>query len=311
MESPYITFDREEWKKLRDSTPLTISDEELTRLQGLNETLSITEVTDVYLPLSRLLNLYVGATQELYQATNTFLGNQTAKVPFIIGIAGSVAVGKSTTARILQTLLSRWPNHPKVDLVTTDGFLYPNRILEERGLLKRKGFPESYDIRRLIDFLSGVKSGLPEVVAPVYSHLAYDVLPDEVQVIRQPDVLIVEGLNVLQTPMDENRRHVSEVFVSDFFDFTIYVDAKEEDLIQWYVDRFKLLRNTAFRNPCSYFHRYAGLSDQEAEEVAMNIWREINGVNLRQNILPTRGRARLILEKGPHHLVQRVRLRKL
>lgn len=309
--SPFVTFNREEWKRLRASTPLTITDAELACLQGLNETLSMAEVTDIYLPLSRLLNLYVGATQELYHATNTFLGNPAAKVPFIIGIAGSVAVGKSTTARILQTLLSRWPNHPKVDLVTTDGFLFPNRILEERGLLKRKGFPESYDIRRLIQFLSGVKSGLPEVSAPVYSHLAYDILPDEVKTVRQPDVLIVEGLNVLQIPVDENQRQASEVFVSDFFDFSIYVDADEQDIMNWYIERFKLLRQTAFSNPASYFHRYASLSDEEATEVAAVIWNEINGVNLRHNILPTRGRAHLILEKGADHYVQSVKLRKL
>ncbi|QQE73597.1 type I pantothenate kinase [Brevibacillus composti] len=311
MASPYVTFSREQWRGLRASTPLTISDEELAYLQGLNERLSLSEVADIYLPLSRLLNLHVGATQELYQATHTFLGNLEKKVPFIIGIAGSVAVGKSTTARILQTLLSRWPNHPKVDLITTDGFLYPNRVLEERGLMKRKGFPESYNTGRLISFLCDVKSGVPEVAAPVYSHLVYDIVPDEWQLVREPDILIVEGLNVLQTPVDEKQRRLSEVFVSDFFDFSIYVDADEEAIKKWYIDRFKLLRQTAFSNPASYFRRYASLSDEEAIEVATGIWNEINGINLRNNILPTRGRARLILEKGEDHMIQTVRLRKL
>ncbi|PSJ95394.1 type I pantothenate kinase [Brevibacillus fortis] len=312
MASPYVTFNREQWSALRASTPLTISDNELSLLQGLNEKMSMTEVADIYLPLSRLLNLYVGGTQELYQATHTFLGNQDGKVPFIIGIAGSVAVGKSTTARILQTLLSRWPNHPKVDLVTTDGFLYPNKVLEDRGIMKRKGFPESYDLRRFINFLSDVKSGLPEVKAPVYSHLVYDIVPDEWQTVRQPDILIVEGLNVLQPPRgDENDTRISEVIVSDFFDFTIYVHAEEKHILQWYVERFKLLRQTAFSDPSSYFKRYASLSDEEATEVATGIWTEINGANLRQNILPTRVRAQLILDKGQDHRVQSVKLRKL
>lgn len=311
MASPYVTFNREQWRGLRASTPLTISDEELACLQGLNENMSMTEVSDIYLPLSRLLNLHVGATQELYQARHTFLGNEDAKVPFIIGIAGSVAVGKSTTARILQTLLSRWPNHPKVDLVTTDGFLYPNRVLEDRGIMKRKGFPESYDVRRFIKFLSDVKSGIPEVSAPVYSHLVYDIVMDQWQTVRQPDILIVEGLNVLQTLQDENQQRISEVFVSDFFDFSIYVDADEKDILQWYVERFKLLRKTAFSDPVSYFRRYASLSDEEAFEVATGIWSEINGVNLQKNIIPTRVRAQLILRKGQDHMVQSVKLRRL
>jgi type I pantothenate kinase len=279
-------------------------------LHGLNEEVFLDEVIEVYLPLSRLLNLYVSATQGLYRVTDTFLGKPTSKVPYIIGIAGSVAVGKSTTARILRALLSRWPDHPEVDLVTTDGFLYPNRVLEERGLMSRKGFPESYDTGRLVRFVSEVKSGKPEVAAPVYSHLAYDVIPGETKLVRQPDVMILEGLNVLQT---ENgcRRGVPGAFVSDFFDFSIYVDAADADLERWYVDRFLTLRDTVFRDENSYFNRYASLSTGEAKKVARGIWAEINGPNLAQNIKPTRERARLILEKGHDHSVRSVRLRKL
>jgi type I pantothenate kinase len=308
--SPYRTFNRNDWAKLRDVTPLPLTEEELISLKGLNEKLSMEEVLEIYLPLSRLLNLYVGATQELHNATDTFLGRNTDKVPYMIGIAGSVAVGKSTTARILQALLARWPNHPKVDLVTTDGFLYPNRILEERGLMKRKGFPESYDIRRLIQFMAEVKSGQLNVKAPVYSHLYYDIIPNEEQIIQRPDIVIVEGINVLQITRHKDKNSPS-VFVSDFFDFSIYVDAKEVDIYQWYVERFQLLRGTAFKNPHSYFHQFASLTDQEAEETAKNIWKEINAVNLLQNILPTRSRAHLILEKGVNHLIQQVKLRKL
>ena len=279
-------------------------------MHGLNEEVFLDEVIEVYLPLSRLLNLYVSATQGLYRVTDTFLGKPTSKVPYIIGIAGSVAVGKSTTARILRALLSRWPDHPEVDLVTTDGFLYPNRVLEERGLMSRKGFPESYDTGRLVRFVSEVKSGKPEVAAPVYSHLAYDVIPGETKLVRQPDVMILEGLNVLQT---ENGDHVdgSGAFVSDFFDFSIYVDAADADLERWYVDRFLTLRDTVFQDENSYFNRYASLSTGEAKEVAGGIWAEINGPNLVQNIKPTRERAHLILEKGPDHSVRSVRLRKL
>lgn len=309
--SPYISFSRQEWRSLRASTPLTLSETEIASLQGINEQISLNEVTDIYLPLSRLLNLYVAAIEELFTATKVFLGKNTGKVPYIIGIAGSVAVGKSTTARLLQALLSRWPNHPKVDLITTDGFLFPNHILEQRGLMKRKGFPESYDVRRLLQFMAEVKSGVKEVTAPVYSHLAYDILPDEHEVIRQPDILIVEGLNVLQIARDEQVSQIPPLFVSDFFDFSIYVDAKEADISKWYVERFKLLRNTAFQDPDSYFHRYAALSDQEANEVAYSIWKEINSVNLVRNILPTKSRATLILEKGPDHSIQKVKLRKL
>jgi type I pantothenate kinase len=267
-------------------------------------------VIEVYLPLSRLLNLYVAATQSLYRVTDTFLGKPTSKVPYIIGIAGSVAVGKSTTARILRALLAHWPDHPKVDLVTTDGFLYPNEVLEERGLMARKGFPESYDVGRLLRFVSDVKSGKPEVTAPVYSHLAYDVLPDKAKLVHQPDVMILEGLNVLQTE-DGGQREVPGTFVSDFFDFSIYVDAEDADLEKWYVDRFLTLRDTVFQDENSYFNRYASLSTEEAKKVARGIWTEVNGPNLVQNIKPTRERARLILEKGSDHSVRSVKLRKL
>lgn len=306
--TPYIAFDRQEWGKLRSATPLPLTNEELQTLKGLNTEISLEEVETIYLPLSRLLNLYVGAAQNLYQATNLFLGNHTAKVPYIIGIAGSVAVGKSTTARLVRALLARWPNHPKVELITTDGFLYPNRVLEARGIMNRKGFPESYDVRKLLRFLQDVKSGMPEVSAPVYSHLTYDILPDEKHVVRQPDILIVEGLNVLQTHTNEKQ---TQLFVSDFFDFSIYVDAPEKDIRQWYVDRFETLRRTAFKKPESYFRRFADLSPEEAVDMATSIWSSINAVNLVENISPTRHRADLILTKGKEHVVQNVYLRKL
>ncbi len=312
--SPYVTFEREEWARLRASTPLTLTEADLDSLHGINERVSLDEVVEVYLPLSRLLNLYVAAVQDLYRTTGTFLGGPPAKVPFIIGIAGSVAVGKSTTARILQALLARWPNHPRVDLVTTDGFLFPNRVLEGRGLMARKGFPESYDLRRLIRFLADLKAGREEVVAPVYSHLTYDIVPGQCQTVRHPDIVIVEGLNVLQTgprPAGTGPGRFPSVFVSDFFDFSIYVDAEEEHISRWYVERFLTFVHTAFRDPNCYFHRYASLTDEEAAEVAGRIWRDINLVNLQENILPTRERARLILRKGAAHSVETVRLRKL
>ena len=308
--SPYFAFSREEWARLRAATPLTLSDEDLVQLRGVNEAVSLEEVRDVYLPLSRLLNLYVGAAQSLHVVADLFLGTPATPVPYVIGIAGSVAVGKSTFARILRALLARWPNHPKVDLVTTDGFLYPNRVLEERGLMNRKGFPESFDLRRLLRFLSDLKGGKEEVYAPVYSHLVYDIVEGEELVVRQPDIVLVEGLNVLQTP-DGTRRRMLRAFVSDFFDFSIYLDAREEDIELWYVERFLKWRETTFRNPKSYFRKYADLTTQEAVEIARGIWEEINGLNLRQNIEPTRDRARLILRKQRDHSVAEVRLRKI
>jgi len=305
--SPWVHLSRDEWAALRSATPLTLTEADLAHLRGINVDISLDEVARVYLPLSRLLNLYVAATLDLHRATDTFLGSLAAKVPFVIGIAGSVAVGKSTTSRILQALLARWPDHPEVALVTTDGFLRPNNELERRGLMERKGFPESYDTAALVRFVGQVKAGLPEVLAPVYSHLTYDIVADEKVVVRQPDVLILEGLNVLQTGAHGGRR----VFVSDFFDFSIYVDAAEHDIVRWYVERFRRLRDTAFQDPRSYFHRYAGLDDEEADKVALEIWHRINGRNLAANIVPTRSRADLILRKRFDHAVERVWLRKL
>ncbi|HSB61266.1 MAG TPA: type I pantothenate kinase, partial [Vicinamibacteria bacterium] len=286
---PYLRFSRQEWSRLREDTPLTLTERDLDHLRGLNERVSLLEVEEVYLPLSRLLNLYVTASQELYGVTARFLGHSTARVPYVIGIAGSVAVGKSTTARIVQALLARWPSHPAVDLVTTDGFLLPNRALEERGLMRRKGFPESYDVRRLLQFVSDLKAGKADVRSPVYSHLTYDVVPGEEVVVRQPDIVILEGLTVLQSGSG-SRDRPHPLFVSDFFDFSLYVDAEVEHIRRWYLERFFTLRNTAFQAPASYFHRYAGLSDAEAEQVASGLWRDFNEVNLRENILPTRER---------------------
>jgi type I pantothenate kinase len=294
---------------LRAATPLTLSEADIADLRGINDRLSLIEVEQIYLPLSRLLNLYVGATQALTQATDVFLGKPDSQVPYVIGIAGSVAVGKSTIARALQALLSRWPDHPRVELVTTDGFLYPNRILEERGLMARKGFPESYDQRRLLQFIMDVKAGNPEVSAPVYSHLIYDIVPGEERVVRRPDIVVFEGLTILQTGDDEGR--ALRMFVSDFLDFSIYLDAPEALLESWYVERFLTLRDTVFQRDASYFRGYGRLDDAEARATALKLWRGINLPNLRQNIVPTRERARLILEKGEGHSVERVRLLKL
>jgi type I pantothenate kinase len=295
---------------LRGAAPLTLNERDLSALQGLGESVSMGEVVEVYLPVARLLNLHISASRVLYSVTDSFLGNPAAKVPYVISIAGSVAVGKSTTARILQTLLSRNPKRREVALITTDGFLYPNRVLEERGLMKRKGFPESYDLKRLMRFMADVKAGYPEVSAPVYSHLSYDIVPGAKQYVRQPEVLIVEGLNVLQAG-NGHPKNGSPLFVSDFFDFSIYVDADEAQVEQWFSERFLTLRDTVFKDESSYFHRYAHLSTREAREVAAGIWADINGVNLRENIAPTRDRADLILEKGEDHQVLGVRLRKL
>lgn len=309
--SRFIEFRRAEWARLAPATPLPLNEAQLRGLVGLNEPMSLDEVAAIYLPLSRLLNLHVEATQKLHRATATFLGAESPRVPYVIGLAGSVAVGKSTASRVLQALLARWPSHPKVDLVTTDGFLLPQHVLESRGLAHRKGFPESYDVRRLVQFLADVKSGAPEVEAPVYSHLAYDIVAGERQVVRQPDIVIVEGLNVLQTGDTRSGGGRVSLFVSDFFDFSIYVDAQAVDIEQWYIERFLQLRDTVFRNPSSYFHRYASVSQDEAVATARELWRTINLVNLQENILPTRERAHLILEKGRDHAVRRVRLRKL
>jgi type I pantothenate kinase len=306
LSSPYVDFDRAAWSRLRAATPLTLAEADLAELAGLNERVSLTEVEAVYLPVSRLLNLRVAATQTLRKATDTFLGGLPARTPYVIGIAGSVAVGKSTFARILRALLARWPAHPRVDLVTTDGFLLPNAILTARGLMDRKGFPESYDVRRLLDFMARVKAGEGAVHAPVYSHQAYDILPGDFQVVDRPDIVIVEGLNVLQTGSGR-----APLFVSDFFDFSIYVDAQEADIEQWYVERFQALRDTVFQDPSSYFHRFSSLTPEQGAETARGIWQSINLVNLRENVLPTRERANLILEKGRDHAVRRVHLRKL
>jgi len=308
--SPYRVFTRAEWAARREDTPMTLTREEIDELHAFNDRLSMGEVEEIYLPLSRLLSLYVAATQRLFRAMQRFLGTEDAKMPYIIGIGGSVAVGKSTTARVLQALLARWPNTPKVALVTTDGFLLPNAVLEREGLMEKKGFPESYDIAALLHFLTDVKAGRRPTRAPVYSHLVYDVMPGETVAIDRPDILIVEGLNVLQ-PNHPPKDGRAIPFVSDFFDFSVYIDADEDVLERWYVERFMLLRETAFRDPRSYFHRYSKTNEKESAETAVSIWRRINLVNLRENILPTRQRASLILRKGAEHEIETVALRRL
>ena len=308
--SPFRVFSRSEWAKLRQDTPMTLTSDEVTRLRSLHDRLDFAEVEEIYLPLSRLLSMYVEYTQKLFRSQNEFLGTVDIKMPFIIGVAGSVAVGKSTTARVLQALLARWPNVPKVELITTDGFLLPNAVLEREGLMEKKGFPESYDLPALLRFLSDVKGGRRPVRAPVYSHLTYDVMPNHWIEVDRPDILVVEGLNVLQTgrlPKDGK----AIPFVSDFFDFSVYLDASEDVLRAWYIERFLALRGTAFRDPKSYFHRYSTLSDKEASNTASSIWNRINLVNLHENILPTRQRADLILKKAESHAVEEVALRRL
>jgi type I pantothenate kinase len=308
--SPYHTFTRAEWAALREDTPMTLHPEEVTRLRSMHDRLDMSEVEEIYLPLSRLLSMYVAATQRLFRAQQRFLGTEDGKMPYIIGIGGSVAVGKSTTARVLQALLARWTNVPKVDLVTTDGFLYPNAILEREKLMDRKGFPESYDLPALLRFLTDVKAGRRPTRAPIYSHLVYDVMPNHWVEVDRPDILIVEGLNVLQAarlPKDGE----AIPFVSDFFDFSIYLDADDEVLKAWYVNRFLIWRGTAFSDPRAYFHRYSKLTDPEAIATATDIWSRINLVNLHENVRPTRQRADLILKKGESHGVDEVALRKL
>ena len=309
--SPYHFFSSEEWAKFRADTPLTLTADEVTRLRSMGDPIDLNEVRRIYLSLSRLLSSHVESSQILFEQRNRFLSlSDVAKTPFVIGIAGSVAVGKSTTARVLKELLGRWPTSPKVDLITTDGFLFPNAELQRRNLMQRKGFPESYDTAALLRFLSAIKAGQPNVKAPCYSHLVYDVLPNEHRIVDRPDILIFEGINVLQS------RHLPAdgkivPMVSDFFDFSIYIDAEETQIHNWYVTRFMRLRETAFRDPNSYFHRYASISDEEAVAIAEDLWANINLKNLRQNILPTRPRADLILRKGKDHLIEQVALRKL
>lgn len=307
--SPYMLFDREKWAALRDEEPLTLSESEVEALKGIDEELSINEVSDIYLPLSRLLNYYVSARIGRQTVLKKFLKKEDVNVPFIISVAGSVSVGKSTTARLLQALLSRWQEHTKVALVTTDGFLYPNALLEEKGIMLKKGFPQSYDIQKLLQFVSDVKSGTSEVKAPIYSHLVYDIIPNEYAIINKPDILILEGLNVLQSGMDYPQNK-PRVFISDFVDFSIYVDANEDLLEEWYISRFLKFRKGAFADPKSYFHNYTKLSDENAVKTAKTIWREINRKNLRKNILPTRERASLIIHKGKNHSVDYVQLKK-
>ncbi len=315
--TPYVDLSRAEWSGLRERTPLSLTADEVERLRGLGDQIDLEEVTEIYLPLSRLLNLYVGATMGLRGALRTFLGDAAGRhggrqtvTPFVIGVAGSVAVGKSTTARVLKALLGRWPEHPRVELVTTDGFLLPNAELERRGLMSRKGFPESYDRRALTRFVADVKAGRERVTAPVYSHLIYDIVPDERLVVRRPDILIVEGLNVLQ-PALPGKDGRTRVGLADYFDFSVYVDARGEDIERWYLNRFRMLRETAFQNPSSYFRKYTEVSQDEALAYARTLWRTINRPNLEQNVAPTRGRATLVLRKGPDHKVRRLSLRKL
>lgn len=308
--NPYHHFSKREWSKLRDGQPMTLTQGDIDKLRGLNDPISLEEAEKIYLPLTRLLSYYVEAIQDLHNVASRFLQKPDHKVPFIIGVAGSVAVGKSTTARILQALLSRWPSSPRVDLVTTDGFLLPNAVLAERGLMERKGFPESYDRGRFVNFLAAIKSGKDKVAVPVYSHLVYDVVAGEEVIIERPDILIVEGLNILQ-PGELPRTGNPILFASDFLDFSVYIDAETEDLEQWFMQRFFRLRETAFKDPTSFFRKFAEMSESEAGEFGRQVWRTINLPNLVDNVLPTRGRADLILKKGKDHLIESVSLRRL
>ena len=308
--APYHRFTRREWSRFRDGEPMTLTDEDIRRLRSLTDPISLFEAEDVYLPLARLISFYVEATQAVHRVSTRFLGADDRKVPYIIGVVGSVASGKSTTSRILRTLLQRWRTSPKVDLVTTDGFLYPNAELDRRGLMNRKGFPESYDRARFVAFLADIKSGKADVAVPVYSHLFYDVVPGEQVIIDRPDVLIVEGLNILQPgELPKNGRPI--LFASDFLDFSIYIDAAEADLRDWFMARFRALRETAFTDEKSFFHRFAQMSQEEAEKFGLWAWEEINLPNLLENIQPTRGRADLVLRKGKSHAVEVVELRKV
>ena len=307
---PYLTFDRAEWQRLSQATPLPLSEADVERLRGLCDPITLSEVDEIYRPISRLLNLYITASGALHDAAATFLGEDVPRTPYVIGIAGSVAVGKSTVARVLREMIARWPETPRVDLVTTDGFLYPNSVLAERGILDRKGFPESYDQRALLEFVQKIKGDAPSASAPIYSHITYDIVPGETKTVNHPDVLIIEGLNVLQ-PAKRSLSNGNSDTVSDYFDFSIYVDAKTDVIEQWYINRFLALRKTAFTRPDSYFWRYAKLSDADAIATALGLWNNINQPNLVQNIEPTRGRADLILVKGEDHNVTEVKLRKL
>lgn len=304
--TPFLNFNRQQWSELRKSVPLKLTEQDLKPLLGFNEELSLDEVSTIYLPLARLINYYIEENLRRQTVLKRFLGGHNPKVPYIISIAGSVSVGKSTSARILQSLLANWPQARKVDLITTDGFLYPLEILQKKNLLQKKGFPVSYDTQRLIRFLADIKSGKRNVQAPIYSHLTYDIIPDQFDIVDQPDILILEGLNVLQIGSNKS----NQLFVSDFVDFSIFVDADEEQLKEWYIKRFLKFRRSAFSDPNSYFKHFANLSEQEAIETASQIWDNINGLNLRQNILPTRERANLILKKGANHKVELVKLRK-
>lgn len=308
--SAYLTFSREEWLNFRSDMPLTLTEADLDALHGQMEVVSLEEVAEIYLPLSRLLSLYVTAMQSLHAASQQFLGKPEPKVPYIIGVAGSVAVGKSTSSRVLKELLSRWPNHPRVMVVTTDGFLYPNKILEEQGIMNRKGFPESYDLNALLQFLVDVKSGKEIVKAPLYSHQSYDIIPNEFIEVNKPDILILEGINILQTGL-QKLGQPSSLFVSDFFDFSIFVDAEIEVIKKWYIERVVKFSQTTFRNPAVYFHHLSKMNPEEVFQFAARVWEEINAVNLLQNILPCRARAQLILKKGLGHAVEQVKLRKL